>query len=103
MWIIISQFASRVWDRQNRLVCILIRPDGSPMSEQSNLFDRAADCERLMSLSCDLVKRESLKQLRDMWIDLANESASMSAQELAKEIISIEAIQSGLETKPTLQ
>ena len=73
------------------------------MSEQSNLFDRAADCERLMSSSCDLVKRESLKQLRDMWIALANESASMSAQELAKEIISIEAIQSGLETKPALQ
>jgi hypothetical protein len=49
------------------------------------------------------VKKETLRQLRDMWVVLANESTSMSAQELAKEIISIEAIQSGLETNPTLQ
>jgi hypothetical protein len=73
------------------------------MSEQSMLFDRAAHCERLMNLSSDPVNKETLKQLRDMWIALANESTNMSAQELAKEIISIEAIQSGFETKPTLQ
>ena len=73
------------------------------MSEQSKLFDRAAECERLMNLSSDPVNRETLKQLRDMSIALANGSTSMSAQELAKEIISIEAIQSGLGTKPSLQ
>jgi hypothetical protein len=73
------------------------------MSEQSKLFDRAAQCARLMNLSADPVNKQTLKQLRDMWIALANESTNMSAQELAKEIISIEAIQSGLENKPTLQ
>ena len=73
------------------------------MSEQSKLFDRAAHCTRLMNLSSDPVNKETLKQLRDMWIALANESTSMSAQELAKQITSIEAIQSGVETKPTLQ
>ena len=73
------------------------------MSEQSKLFDRAAQCARLMNLSADPVNKQTLKQLRDMWIALANESTNMSAQELAKEIISIEAIQSGFETKPTLQ
>jgi hypothetical protein len=73
------------------------------MSEQSKLFDRAAQCARLMNLSADPVNKQTLKQLRDMWIALANESTSMSAQELAKQITSIEAIQSGVETKPTLQ
>ena len=73
------------------------------MSEQSKLFDRAAQCARLMNLSADPVNKQTLKQLRDMWIALANESTSMSAKDLAKEINSIEAIQSGLETKPTLQ
>ena len=73
------------------------------MSEQSKLFDRAAHCARLMNLSSDPVNKETFRQLRDMWIVLANESTSMSAQELAKEIISIEAIQSGLESKSTLQ
>ena len=73
------------------------------MSEQSKLFDRAAHCARLMNLSSDPVNKETFRRLRDMWIVLANESTSMSAQELAKEIISIEAIQSGLESKSTLQ
>ena len=73
------------------------------MSEQSKLFDRAAHCARLMNLSSDPVNKQTLKQLRDMWIALANESTNMSAQELAKQITSIEAIQSGVETKPTLQ
>ena len=73
------------------------------MSEQSKLFDRAAQCARLMNLSADPVNKQTLKQLRDMWIALANESRSMSAQELAKQITSIEAIQSGVETRPTLQ
>ena len=73
------------------------------MSEQSKLFDRAAQCARLMNLSADPVNKQTLKQLRDMWIALANESRSMSAQELAKQITSIEAIQSGVEIKPTLQ
>jgi len=70
------------------------------MSRQSKLFGRAANCERLMNLSS--VNKDIFKQLRDMWIALANESTSMSAKDLAKEINSIEAIQSGLETKPTL-
>jgi hypothetical protein len=73
------------------------------MSEQSKLFDRVAQCARLMNLSADPVNKQTLKQLRDMWIALANESRSMSAQELAKQITSIEAIQSGVEIKPTLQ
>ena len=72
------------------------------MSEQSKLFDRAGHCQRLMNLASDPVNKETLGQLRDMWIVLANESTSMSAKDLAKEINSIEAIQSGLETKPTL-
>ena len=66
------------------------------MSRQSELFDRAADCERLMSLASDLEKRGILRQLRDLWITLANESDLMSARSLANEVAAMEKIQSSL-------
>ena len=99
MAVIISQFGSRVWSRQNRLVVRLIRT----MSRQSKMFDCATHCEWLMELSSDLGQKETFRQLRDMWITLAKESTGVSVQELAEAFISIEAIQSGLKTKPTLQ
>ena len=56
-----------------------------------------------MGVSSDPGEKQAYRQLRDRWIALANESPSMSAQELAEAFISIEAIHSGFETKPTLQ
>jgi hypothetical protein len=53
------------------------------MSRQSKLFDRAAECERLMNLASDPVNKETLKELRDMWTALANDATSSSAQEMA--------------------
>jgi hypothetical protein len=54
------------------------------MSRQSELFRRAAECERLMNLVSDPVRAQIFKQLRDVWIGLANESVAMSTQALAK-------------------
>jgi hypothetical protein len=73
------------------------------MSRQLKVFDRAAVCERVMNWSSDPLRKENFKQLHDMWIGLANQSTSMSTQELVKEINSIEDIMHGAATKPTLR
>jgi len=49
--------------------------------------------------SSDPVKKQSLKQLHDMWIALANESAHMSRRELDREVACIEAIQAGIDPR----
>jgi hypothetical protein len=64
------------------------------MSRESELFDRAAECNRLIELETDDVKKTALGLLRQMWIALANESSSMTERELAKEIAAIEELQS---------
>ena len=66
------------------------------MTEQANLFDRAADCESLMEAAFDPTIKETFKQLRDMWIMLANESQAMSADYVTKQIADIERLQRGL-------
>ena len=66
------------------------------MTEQANLFDRAAECERLMDAASDANERETIKLFRDMWIMLANESATMSADYVTKQIADIERLQRGL-------
>lgn len=67
------------------------------MARQSELFDKAADCERLMIAASDPEKREVLKQLRNMWIALANESEVMPARTLAHEIAAMENVQASLD------
>ena len=69
------------------------------MSRQSDLFDRAADCERLMSISSSEARKMRFRQLRDLWISLANESFLMSHRALLKEIAAIDKIQSLLDQK----
>jgi hypothetical protein len=66
------------------------------MTEQANLFDRAADCERLMEAAFDPTIKETFKQLRDMWIMLANQSPAMSADYATEQIAGIESLQRGL-------
>ena len=63
------------------------------MSRQAELFDKAADCERAMSVASDPWQKVTFKLLRDMWIALANESLSMSTPQLTNEIAAIEEIQ----------
>ncbi|HLH97126.1 MAG TPA: hypothetical protein VKW08_18600 [Xanthobacteraceae bacterium] len=43
------------------------------MGGQSKFYDRAAECQRLMRLSTERQARESFRQLRDLWIEFANE------------------------------
>ena len=66
------------------------------MSGQGDLFERAAECQRLMDTATDPDRKETLKQLRDMWTALANENATMPSELLAKQIADLEKLQRGL-------
>jgi len=62
------------------------------MSRQADLFDRAAACERASQSAINLQQKLVLARLRDLWTAVANESPSMSDDELAQEITRMETI-----------
>lgn len=66
------------------------------MGSQSELFARAAVCERLMKQATDRSRKRIFKHLRDMWIALANESVALSRPVISNEVEKIEMIQSRL-------
>jgi hypothetical protein len=72
------------------------------MSRQTELFERAAQCERLSQLASDPVKKAAFQQLRDTWIALANASLGLNEPSLAEEVAAIEALQLGLGGKITM-
>jgi hypothetical protein len=63
-------------------------------SRQPKLFQRAAECARLMNLSSDPIQKQTFRQLRDMWIALANDCLGLSSDAITKEIASMDEIQS---------
>ncbi len=67
------------------------------MPTLSELYDRAAECERLMQLAADPGKRMAFKLLRDLWIALANESAHFDCVRLSEEIAAIMRLQAQAE------
>jgi len=69
------------------------------MPPQSELFARAAECSHRITSTSDPARKKTLKQLRDMWIALANESANMSRRELDREVECIEAIQAAIDPR----
>src|SRR3954454_7809675 len=48
-------------------------------------WEKAADCERAIQTAADPQQKTILKNLRYLWIALANESECMSADEFARE------------------
>ncbi len=48
-------------------------------------WEKAADCERALQIAADPQQKMILKNLRDLWVALANESGFMSADQLAEE------------------
>ncbi len=44
------------------------------MGTQSKFYDRAATCQRLMALSANSETKETLREMRDLWIDFANKA-----------------------------
>jgi hypothetical protein len=68
------------------------------MTRQSELFNRAADCELLRNVASDPYERLTLRLMRNQWITLANESVGMPERALENEIAELDEIQSGLES-----
>ncbi len=60
------------------------------MSRQSELFRRAAECQRIVELTADRKKKLIFARLRDVWTVLANENSSLPIDE---DIAAIEEIQ----------
>ena len=66
-----------------------------------DLLKRAVECDRLIDLEADPTIQAMLKLIAEMWVALANESTSMSAEELARQIAAIEKIQSQFQPPKT--
>ncbi len=67
------------------------------MGRQSELFRRAAECERLMDLAASRTRKGLFKQMRDIWIQLANECPNLSVGALAEGTLAIGELQSIVE------
>jgi hypothetical protein len=63
-------------------------------SQQDDLMRRAVECDRLMNLEADPTIQGVLRLIGEMWVASANESASMCAEGLARQIAAIDKIQS---------
>lgn len=63
----------------------------------SDAFTKAAECEQLMTLETDEVQRSAYRALKDMWINLANDCASMSPKEFARQFDDLDQIQTAFQ------
>ena len=66
------------------------------MIRQSELFDHAADCEQHMKV-VGSAKQATFRLLRDLWIALASESATMPTDRLVREIAALKKMQAAAE------
>jgi hypothetical protein len=56
---------------------------------QIDPWEKAADCERALRITVDPIRRETLSNIREFWIALAQESRFLSEDALAAQIETI--------------
>jgi hypothetical protein len=56
---------------------------------QIDPWEKAADCERALRITVDPIRRETLSNIREFWIALAQESRFLSDDALAVQIETI--------------
>src|SRR5262249_51872242 len=56
---------------------------------QVDPWEKAADCERALRITVDPIRRETLSNIREFWIALAQESRFLSEEVLAAQIETI--------------
>jgi hypothetical protein len=61
--------------------------------KQSDVFNKAAECEWLLRLETDELQRSAYRSLIDLWIALANECDSMSPKKFSQEFDDLDQIQ----------
>jgi hypothetical protein len=59
---------------------------------QADLFERAAKCELASRAVADRTRRAIMQQLRDLWMNLANQSPFMSEIQVREEMAALENI-----------
>ena len=64
---------------------------------QRDIFDRAADCQRMRDLAPDRQGEISFELVRDFWIALANMAPFMPDDKIAEQVAIIEKIQAAAE------
>lgn len=67
---------------------------------QQEFWEKATECVRAIECSSDPVRREMLTNLRDMWINLANESEVLTEIDVARQVAAMTQLQADL-TKST--
>jgi hypothetical protein len=63
---------------------------------QKDLFEKAAECARMIEATSDPEKREILTHLQALWTDLANESQFLGGDKLADQIAGLSRIHADL-------
>jgi hypothetical protein len=66
------------------------------VSEKVDPREKAEECTRALEATDDPTRREMLTRLRELWINLANETQLLDASELAKQIAAIARIHAEL-------
>ena len=64
------------------------------MLSQSDIFQRAEECERACEAAADDQRKVMFELLRDMWIALANETPFLPARVLEEQVELVERIHS---------
>jgi hypothetical protein len=65
-------------------------------------WEKAAECERALSLSLDPVHRENLTNIREFWISLAQERRFLSEREFAKQAEAIGRLHAKFSAPPVI-
>jgi hypothetical protein len=61
--------------------------------EQEEIWQRAAECSRLLDTLTDETNRKLIANLRDLWVALGNQSPFLGKAELIKRAVELEKIE----------
>jgi len=64
--------------------------------QQRDLWKKAQQCAEAIDVTSDPTQRAILSHLKQLWINLANESAFLKGDELAEQIATVDLIHAGL-------
>ena len=67
---------------------------------QKDLFDKAAECARMIGTTNDPLRRDMLTHLQTLWTNLANESLILGEAALAEQIATVTTIHADLIPAP---
>jgi hypothetical protein len=93
-----SLFCYRFFDGIKLQWLIVIRGLGRDMAvlRNADLWERVAECERVIDASADPKRREMLTHLRTLWVNLAREGPQLDGAAVEEQITTLARIHSDL-------